>query len=218
MAPQEATSAALAVRPPPPTDGRAEESGGGAPAPTEQAIVEAATRCVRRYGIRRTTLEEVARAAGFSRGTVYRYFRSKDDLITAVFAGAYSAFLAEARSVLDGCATLAERVAANAVLIRDSGRGGALLDLDETEPETVALLLTRDAGPMLARWIDFWTPYFVAARQAGEVRADLDIPQAVEWTLRMLLSLATTPPVTFDLDDDEALRAFVTHHLVGGFR
>ncbi|MCH7904201.1 MAG: TetR/AcrR family transcriptional regulator [Armatimonadetes bacterium] len=50
---------------------------------TEQAILDAADRMIGRYGLRKTTMEDVAREAGFSRGTVYGYFRSKQDLALA---------------------------------------------------------------------------------------------------------------------------------------
>jgi AcrR family transcriptional regulator len=185
---------------------------------TERQLVDAATSCIRRYGIRRTSLEEVARIAGVSRGTVYRYYRSKDELIAAALSGAFSTFVNETRAVLEAHDTLADQVAANARLVRDYHRRDALLTLDETEPATVALLLTRDARPMFERWIEFWTPWFIRARDNGEVRPDLDIPRAIEWMLRLLMSIATTPSVTFDINDDEQLNAFVVDHLVIGFK
>ena len=185
--------------------------------PTERTILDAGTTCVRRFGIRRTTLEEVARVAGVSRGTVYRYFSSKEDLVTAVLAGAESAFVAETLDAIADEPTLAGKVAANALLLRDQTRHRLVLGLDETEPETVAVLLTRDVGPLFERWIEVWMPMFAAAAERGEVRADLDLPRAIEWMLRIMMSLVTTPPVTFDIDDDAAVRSFVTDHLVRGF-
>ena len=50
---------------------------------TEHAILDAADRMIGRYGLRKTTMEDVAREAGFSRGTVYCYFKSKQDLALA---------------------------------------------------------------------------------------------------------------------------------------
>ena len=50
---------------------------------TEHAILDAADRMIGRYGLRKTTMEDVAREAGFSRGTVYGYFKSKQELALA---------------------------------------------------------------------------------------------------------------------------------------
>ena len=41
------------------------------------------------------------------------------------------------------------------------------------------------------------------------MRADLDLRQAGEWIMRMLLSLVTVPSLTVDLDDPAAVRRFV---------
>jgi TetR/AcrR family transcriptional repressor of bet genes len=47
-------------------------------------IVEAAVATVARFGLSRTTIEQVARAAKVSPGTVMGYFPTKDDLLIAV--------------------------------------------------------------------------------------------------------------------------------------
>lgn len=47
----------------------------------EQTILDAARECVAEFGVRRTTLAEVARRAGVSRPTVYRRWSDSRDLI-----------------------------------------------------------------------------------------------------------------------------------------
>jgi len=51
---------------------------------TKQAIVEAAEQMFFERGAARTTLEDVARAAGVTRGAVYWHFRDKSELFNAV--------------------------------------------------------------------------------------------------------------------------------------
>lgn len=51
---------------------------------TKQAIVDAAEHVFFECGAARTTLEDVARAAGVTRGAVYWHFRNKSDLFNAV--------------------------------------------------------------------------------------------------------------------------------------
>ncbi|WP_157106216.1 TetR/AcrR family transcriptional regulator [Nocardia sienata] len=50
-------------------------------AAVEQTILDAARECVAEFGVRRTTLAEVARRAGVSRPTVYRRWSDSRDLI-----------------------------------------------------------------------------------------------------------------------------------------
>lgn len=51
---------------------------------TEQAILDATLDVVSRVGLGRLALDDVARQAGVSRQTVYRYFGSRDGLVRAV--------------------------------------------------------------------------------------------------------------------------------------
>ena len=46
-------------------------------------IIEAARARFRHYGIPKTTMQEVAQDAGVAVGTLYRYFKDKDDLLVA---------------------------------------------------------------------------------------------------------------------------------------
>jgi len=51
---------------------------------TRRQIISAARRVFARQGVRRTTLEEVARAAGVTRGAIYWHFAGKTDLFYAM--------------------------------------------------------------------------------------------------------------------------------------
>jgi AcrR family transcriptional regulator len=49
-------------------------------------IMDAALRCFARKGFHETSLQDVFRESGLSAGAVYRYFKSKNDLIQAITA------------------------------------------------------------------------------------------------------------------------------------
>ncbi|HZZ94844.1 MAG TPA: TetR family transcriptional regulator [Usitatibacter sp.] len=51
---------------------------------TRSAIVEGALRCFDRYGIAHSTLEQIARESGVTRGAVYHYFGGKRDILRAI--------------------------------------------------------------------------------------------------------------------------------------
>jgi AcrR family transcriptional regulator len=54
--------------------------------PTEERILTAALALIGRRGVRRLGMLEIAEAAGVSRATLYRYFPSKDHVLTAAAA------------------------------------------------------------------------------------------------------------------------------------
>ena len=63
-----------------------------------QRLIGAACQAFYARGVERTTLADIAAAAGIPLGNVYYYFKTKDDLIQAVIA----AHLSEARAMLAG--------------------------------------------------------------------------------------------------------------------
>jgi AcrR family transcriptional regulator len=53
-----------------------------------QQILDAARRCFARQGFYETSMQDVFAESGLSAGAVYRYFKTKDELIRAISAGA----------------------------------------------------------------------------------------------------------------------------------
>src|SRR5262245_43625942 len=49
-----------------------------------QQIIDAALKCFSREGFHRTTMQDIVRATGLSFGAIYRYFKTKDEIIEAV--------------------------------------------------------------------------------------------------------------------------------------
>jgi AcrR family transcriptional regulator len=73
-------------------------------------ILDAAYACFLRTGFRKTTMDDIATAAGMSRPAVYQYVRNKQDayrrLATRIFDGA----MAQAREAAAAGGTLAQRL------------------------------------------------------------------------------------------------------------
>src|SRR4051812_23460656 len=51
---------------------------------TRTAILDATARCVERFGVRKTTMSDVASQAKIAKATLYNHFRTKDDLLAAL--------------------------------------------------------------------------------------------------------------------------------------
>jgi TetR/AcrR family transcriptional regulator, fatty acid metabolism regulator protein len=65
-----------------------------------EAILRAAAKVFAQSGYFNAKVSDVARSAGVADGTVYLYFKNKDDLLTSIFAWAMGEFLTRARLVL----------------------------------------------------------------------------------------------------------------------
>ena len=77
------------------------------------AILRAATKVFAQNGFFQSQVADVARVAGVAAGTVYLYFRSKDDLLVSIFERTMREVIAEGRTALEGVADPAERLRAD---------------------------------------------------------------------------------------------------------
>jgi len=64
-----------------------------------EKILEAAERRLWHYGIKKTTIDEIAADAGVGKGTVYLYFESKEDICVAIFTGYKLSVLGEQEKI-----------------------------------------------------------------------------------------------------------------------
>jgi AcrR family transcriptional regulator len=185
--------------------------------PTEARILDAAERCMQRYGPRRVSMNDVAAEAGVSRGSVYRYFPEREALVDAVLVRLAERFVADSEAAVDRHATLEGQVGEAAVfIIANRGSEAYAANLPGDTDSLFATLLTARLGNLLDAWIGFWLPRLAAAEARGEIRAGLDHRQLSEWIVRLMLSFAVMPGVAVDLSDEDAVRAFVADHLVRG--
>jgi len=66
-----------------------------------ERILDAAVVEIARRGYYRTTVSHVARRAGVADGTIYLYFKNKEDVLVSVFDRAMRRFIVEARGIVE---------------------------------------------------------------------------------------------------------------------
>jgi AcrR family transcriptional regulator len=185
------------------------------PSGVRERLLHAAETCVRRTGIRRTTVAQIAAEAGLSRAWLYQHFPDKAALIGAALLRTDERFWVEARATVEAAPDLPGQVAAAILFARSRPPDSLLLELREREPDAVEAMIGTGLRQMLPGMATFWHPYLRAAIARGEARADLDVTSAAEWVLRMVISLVTIPGDAVDADDPEQLRDFL-RYLVRG--
>ena len=76
--------------------------------PVRERLLDAAEGCLQQFGSEKTSMEDVARAAGMSRATVYRYFENREALLLGVASRQASALAAEAINYLAQFSTISD--------------------------------------------------------------------------------------------------------------
>jgi AcrR family transcriptional regulator len=182
--------------------------------PTAERILDAAERYVRLVGIQRLSVNEVARQAGVSRGSVYNHFPDRDALLGAVLERIAARFVAASEPFVSRRRTLAGQVAEAAVFItRHAADPAYALGPQGSEDSLIAAVFAARMGTLMKSWIEFWLPRLADAERRGELRRGLDHTRAAEWIVRVLLTFALVPGIAVDTDDPDAIRSFVRDHL-----
>src|ERR671913_763523 len=73
-------------------------------------ILRAATKVFAQHGYFQSQVADVARVAGVAAGTVYLYFKSKDDLLVSIFERSMRDAIDEGKAALAGVPDPAERL------------------------------------------------------------------------------------------------------------
>ncbi len=188
-------------------------------APTEAAapddrVIEAALRCIARWGLAKTTVDDVAREAGVGRATLYRLFPGgRDALLEAVVAREVDGLLRHLDAAAAAASTLEDIVVACLVEVAGALAGHpALQFLLAHEPESVLPYLAFGRlDTLLERASALGAPLFAPWLQPGEARA-----HAVEWLARTVLSYTLSPSGDVDLRDRESARRFARTFILPG--
>jgi len=184
-------------------------------------LVDAAAVCIDRFGIAKTTLDDVAAEAHVSRATVYRYIPNRDVLVLDVMLRELErSYERSLHDFVDQLATTDDA----AIAIVDAA--AYLLATVRANPKLQLFLGSDDGGgastvrgasaAFFAAVADDLRPYLTAARNAGVLRADAPLDDLAEWILRTIVSLLTVPGTRQRTPDEERdlLRTFLVPALL----
>jgi AcrR family transcriptional regulator len=178
-----------------------------------ERILDAALDAFLDFGIKRTSMGEIAKRSGVSPATLYRRFAGKDELVWAVGrreANRLIALVAAEVDQRDDAET--QLVALFSAFVRGLRANRLLPRLLSTEPEVILPLLTIHGGPVLTLGRTYLADVIRRLQAEGQLPA-FDPEPAAEMVARLALSLALTPETCIPMEDDEAARQFARLHV-----
>ncbi|MFD6161566.1 TetR/AcrR family transcriptional regulator [Nocardia sp. NPDC060256] len=133
------------------------------------AILDAARRCVEEFGVRRTTLTEVARRAGVSRPTVYRRWPDTGALVAELLVRELRAIVAATMPTAGiGRARLVTGIVAGAVKVRSNPLFGKIF---RTDTDLMLTYVFGRLGRNQRALIELFAAGIRAGQQDGSIRA-----------------------------------------------
>jgi AcrR family transcriptional regulator len=187
------------------------------PVAARARLLTAAEVCFSRYGVMKTTVEDVATEAKVTRATVYRYFEGRDDLVLGVLLMEAKRFLTKLQKRIAAQSNISDAIVEGVLFTVEAVRADtnlALLFAPETAGVTESIVGASDT--LFATTSEFLRPYFEAAQAAGTLRAEVDIDEAAEWIVRCIISLITVsdPRNRTKAQQKKLLRTFLVPALV----
>lgn len=161
---------------------------------TRQKILDEAARLFRRLGYRSTTLRAIAREAGMEAGSLYYYFRSKDEILSEVFDLGITRVFDAVKQAVSGVGPekpwrarvrAAIKAHLDAFFVHGDYTSTNIRIFGQAPPA-----VQERAMALRGAYENYWKTLLVQAQRAGEIRADADLKilrmflfGAMNWTM-----------------------------------
>ena len=139
-----------------------------------QRILAAAIEVIAEHGFFQARVSEIASRAGVADGTIYLYFRNKEEVLLAAISNAFSAFLELAQAELRSVHDPREQLRRLALLhLTSLGSDRKLATVFQTELRQSARFLAQFSRHELMQYFDLIRAAVREGQQSGLFRAEL---------------------------------------------
>lgn len=180
----------------------------------ETRILDAALVQFETFGVKKTTIGDIARQAAVDRGTIYRRIGSRDDLVRAVSAREVGALLAELEDIPARHAGPEAIVADMFVTVITRWRThGMIKRVLALEPGRLLPQVTTEGGPFFTMAVGVATTLLAEAIRRRGLPEISDLTTRVEIASRVVHSLILQPVSVLDLETEEQLAEFARTYI-----
>lgn len=174
-------------------------------------LLDAVECCFLRHGIRKTTVEDVAREAKVSRMTVYRVFKNREELFQNVIFRHAQMFTRDMEAHLQKFASVDEQLLEGILYAMRELPKGPLHSIffgPDAAVMTARFAITSSNLFALGRYL--LEPMLAPAQAQGRLREGVAIEQVQEWLVRVILSF-------FIVQTSEEWNEAAMRHMVRSF-
>ena len=176
--------------------------------PVRERLLDSAEECLQQFGPQKTSMEDVARVAGMSRATVYRYFENRDALLLGVASRQASALATESLTYLAQFDDISDWLVEGLLYtLREIPQRPVFASLVTSLDSRAASKLLLGSSGMIEIGVNVLRPMFAIAKEQGVLREDLDLDLLIEWLLRVLWTYLNAPSQVV-ADEDGMRRLF----------
>lgn len=139
-------------------------------------------------------MDDVAKAAGVGRATLYRHFKDRDELLLTVLEHEALEVAARVEKKIQKIDQPAEYIIEGMVqALVEIKRSDLLLNIFQSGSSSNVNQLLFDSDRLVNIGIGIMLPVVQRASETGQLDTSMDFETLVEWILRVLISLVTIP-------------------------
>ena len=154
----------------------------GAAKESKQQIIDAAARCFEQYGPQRTSMDDIAEAAGISRKTLYRVFDDRPKLIQAILQWRWAKIAKKIQYRIAKATCFEEALLEGSVTAVSAARNDKLTNdiIHKATDHNLEQFLLRGNERVYKANQDIWLTAIEDGRQEGVVKQNLSDDRIIE--------------------------------------
>ena len=179
-------------------------------------ILKAAESCFEYFGFRKTTVDDIAKSAGISRTTVYRFFKDRDALLGALILNHGEDLMSATRAHVEQFTSFEDILVEGMLFQIEYGHEDLFWKL-LVSPEYMDITdrLIISSSSVLALTTPLWEPLIAAGQERREVTPDLDVHDGCRWIV--LVNVIAFSRNDLVPDDTDSLRAWIRQFVLPPF-
>ena len=168
-----------------------------------EKILEATLTLMERYGFKKTTVDDIAREAQVAKGTVYLYFRDKQDIFINIIFKKVARLFMDVLEKIEGLPDVPSKIlCAIRTIIEYHRNDEAINRILAQDMDFLGPLLFKEILRIEGYLVDFIAQFLRAGIKEGSIRSDMDVVMTARMIMRFnqanIFRIKTGEPVDVD--------------------